>query len=316
MVSFLSCARILSRMADLWRTCRRCLSYEGMHRLLGRTPIPIALRAGFRVDDDGVCTVCKAYDAAARDLAAERDAAIAAARSGAVVAMSGGKDAISTLYTAKRKLGLDVTAVMLDHGFLVDAALRQARRVCKTLDVPLVVARPGARALRRFDRAVHTSDLLDAHPCQDCGVLVHEALLAAADDCGAGAVLVGGNYFISWSQGVVRGTAPETTPKGHAVLFAHLPYLLGLTRAAVLRNVRAAGAVVVAVKGISSNCRVPAIVDDRLGASLGHIPELEELSLEVMVGHRSRRSALDELRRKSASGRHNVRRFYSTPRSG
>jgi hypothetical protein len=285
-------------MGDLWRVCRRCLSYEGMQRWLSRSAIPISLRWSFRIDDDGVCNVCKAYDRALDEtaLARERDAAVAAGRSGAVVAMSGGKDALSTLYLAKVKLGLPVTALLLDNGFLVSRALRQAKRVCRELDVPLVVVTPKGRAQRAFDRAVAHADAMDRHPCEDCSALVADALLAFADDTAAGAVYAGSNYFVAWDKHGVRATTNVGTPKGRDVVFAHLPYAFRLKRLAVLRHVRALGATVTKAPGISSNCRVPALVHAR--GVVDHVPELEDLSLEVMVGHRSRKSALDELREK------------------
>jgi PP-loop superfamily ATP-utilizing enzyme len=202
-----------------------------------------------------------------------------------------------------------VKALLLDNGFLVPRALQQAKRVCRQLDVPLVVVTPKARAKRAFDRAVAHADAGDRHPCEDCSALVADALLAFAEEVGAGVVYAGSNYFVAWDKNGVRATTTVND-----VLFAHLPYAFRLKRAAVLRHVRALGATVPNAPGISSNCRVPALVNAR--GVVDHVPEREDLSLEVMVGHRSRRSALDELRRKTASGRHSVRRFYSTPRSG
>lgn len=47
--------------------------------------------------------------------------------------------------------------------------------------------------------------------------------------------------------------------------------------------------------GVSTNCQVPDLVASRVLTALGHIPELEDLSLEVLVGHCSRDSALAQL---------------------
>src|SRR5581483_6378540 len=145
------------------------------------------------------------------------------------------------------------------------------------------------------------STIDESHPCEDCGHLISDALYATVDAVEANVVLAGSNYFTAWTDRI-HATSTQKTGSDRSVTVAHLPFALGLTREDVLANVKAAGGTVVDAPGISSNCKVPDVVNGRLGAKLGHVPELEDLSLEVMVGHRTRASAIAELERKNALG--------------
>ena len=284
------------------RTCRRCLSYEGMQHYLNRRAVPERHLWAFAIGEDGVCNLCHAYDDAldAELIARELLHVVTTARAGggAVLAFSGGKDSISTLYVAKERLGLTVTAFLFDNGFIPNNVVTQAKRVCATLDVPLLIGRPRKLEQARLARIVDRSTVSDPPPCDTCSDWIARELGRVVDDVGADVVLIGTNYWIAWTERV-HAAATRTTPSGRQVLFANLPFAARLTHADVVKNVKAAGAQVLPMPGMSSNCTVPALVQLRLGRAIGHVPEMEDLSLEVMVGHRTRKSALAELKKKA-----------------
>src|SRR5438128_11675665 len=92
-----------------------------MQHYMNRRAIPATLLWAYHIDDDGICNVCRAYDAAfdAERVRLQLTQLIVGARAGgAVVAFSGGKDSLSTLYIAKERLGLDVVAFLFDNGFM------------------------------------------------------------------------------------------------------------------------------------------------------------------------------------------------------
>lgn len=57
------------------------------------------------------------------------------------VPLSGGKDSSYILYYVVRELGLKPMAIFFDNGFATDMAKRNVDRMCKTLNVDLVVGK-------------------------------------------------------------------------------------------------------------------------------------------------------------------------------
>lgn len=284
------------------RRCPRCLLTEGMSffqlrgaaHALGRLTVP----------PRGPCSVCQAYDAAftARGLAEDLaffEARLADAPPGgpaAVVAVSGGKDSLSTLYLAKVVRGWRVAAYLFDNGFIPPAVVDQVRRICAALDVPLHVdeLRGGPRAA--FAKEVAAVTPTGATPCDTCATRLNAGLARLCARLGIQQVIFGTNYYAAWLD---RPSA-LAFHRGPPTLFAlNLPYALGTTAVQTRANVRRLGAQIHELPGVSTNCRVPGIVQRRIGRKLGHVPELEVLSLEVMVGHLSRRAALAVLRREA-----------------
>jgi len=93
------------------------------------------------------------------------------------------------------------------------------------------------------------------------------------------------------------------SPTGRALRLIHLPFALRLTHDGVREALGGLGVdlddVTRAVGGISSNCRVPGLVQGPIARALGHVPEQEDLALEVLSGHRRREDAIAELRQKA-----------------
>jgi hypothetical protein len=163
--------------------------------------------------------------------------------------------------------------------------------VCSALGVELRVRRVDGLGL--LEAAAPDRDT----PCLTCARHAVAAAYEAAVELGAPWVFQGTNYFGEWKM--VPRAGLEVTYRGHAISHVNLPYAFGATRARTIELCDAVRWTAPALAGVSTNCRLPGVVQEKLSGSLGHVPELEDLSLEVMVGHLSRAEALDELRRKA-----------------
>jgi PP-loop superfamily ATP-utilizing enzyme len=241
----------------------------------------------------GPCSLCQAYEEAFSQKALDDELAqfetmLARRKKGpaALVAISGGKDSLSTLYLA-RKRGWRVEGYLFDNGFIPAEVIDQARRLCEGAGVELHVDSLAGAARKRFAREVATVRADGPTPCDACGVQMNEGLARRCAELGIDQVIYGTNFYASWLD---RPSALAFHAGGLAAL--NLPYALQVTAAQARRNVKQLGGKVMELKGVSSNCRVPGLVQDRIGRTLGHVPELELLSLEVMVGHLPRAEAL------------------------
>jgi PP-loop superfamily ATP-utilizing enzyme len=314
-------------------TCARCLYVEGMGLDFLPSVVPRRFLKNMRIEDDGVCSLCHAYERAfdAQALARERDELVEMTQRGPiVVALSGGKDSLSTLWLtrnvgapqlsvagteacptqeatpgatpgatqgAARGEGLAlpadrVRAVLLDNGFIPPAVLDVARAACARLDVALDIVGLDDDARTAFAASVAADDASTELPCSACSRHLERALLASAHRVQASALVTGTNFFASWGArpSSFTSTRGGLTEAGKLPV-VHLPYMLGVTRRDVERNLDALG--VRPVQGLagSSNCRVPGLLQAR-AAARGHSIDVEDKLLEVLVGHLERAQAL------------------------
>ena len=159
--------KIAGARIELGEIEARLLEHPAVRECVVETVNPLALRAAQQVhhctrcglasnvpgtsyDADGVCSVCRGYDAYADKArsyfktASEFQnvvAAMKAARTGAydcLVLLSGGKDSTYMLYQLCH-IGLHPLVFTLDNGFISDAAKTNIRRVVQALDVELLV---------------------------------------------------------------------------------------------------------------------------------------------------------------------------------
>ena len=280
----------LSVMAP--RTCTRCLYVEGMGLDFLPRVLPHRLVKDMAIAADGVCSLCRAYardfDAAAVDR--ERDELLCHSRGApVVVALSGGKDSLSTLWLARRVLALEVRAVLLDNGFIPAAVLEVARAACARLDVPLTITALAGDERASFASLVAGDAAGTILPCGACSRYIERALVDVARDAGARMLLLGTNFFASW------GKRPSSITSSGASMVLHLPYALGVKRADVESHLDALGVRPVAGLLGSTNCRVPGLMQSR-AKTRGHTIDVEDLLLEVLVGHLTRDEALRRAR--------------------
>ncbi|MBI5509505.1 MAG: hypothetical protein HY903_12205 [Deltaproteobacteria bacterium] len=286
------------------RRCKSCLLYDGMRFYLIRDVLPTDLLEGFHIAADGVCSICHAYRDAydrggiERDLELFRRSTAGVHRPAALLALSGGKDSMSALYLARRVLRLDLVALLFDNGFVPREVVARARRACASLQVELEVVRAPARWRQSFGDAVDAAGLSSPPPCNVCGAEIIEALADRAAALGTPWVIWGTNYFAAWTDRP-SAVGRRLLSAGRQLAEINLPYAMQIKAAAARANAKRLGATPVAIPGVSTNCLVPHQVARALLPTLGHVPELEVLALEVIVGHCSRRAALRTLRERT-----------------
>jgi hypothetical protein len=291
--------------------CRRCLLTAGMPLWLVPAHLPAALLP-ISLDDDGVCGVCRSFlrdvdDDALADEVEQCAFEVAAVGRPAILALSGGKDSLATLALC-RTHDIDVVAALYDNGFIPPAVIARAQAVCARLGVEFVVLRADDDDARGIASAVADASPTSTAPCLHCAAQMGRRFGALADERGAPWLISGTNYPAHWTidddgAGTIRASHAMGTPAGRVWRVLHLPFALRITHTALRGTLADIGVdldeVTAAVGGISSNCRVPGLVQARVGAALGHVPEQEDLALEVLVGHRERDDALAELLRKA-----------------
>jgi hypothetical protein len=267
---------------------------RGFARALGSLEVPAR----------GPCTVCRAYDTAFSEQGLADDLTqfewslgqVKGDGPKAVVAVSGGKDSLSTLYLAKVVKGWPVAAYLFDNGFIPKDVIEQARAMCARVEVPLHVESLRGERRTSFAKAVASVTATGPTPCDACGLGMNAGLARLCKRLGTPNVIFGTNFYASWLD---RPSALALHPGKPPLLALNLPYAMRVTAREAKQNVTALGATVLQQQGVSTNCRVPGLVEARIGRTLGHVPELELLSLEVMVGHLSRREALRTLEARS-----------------
>jgi PP-loop superfamily ATP-utilizing enzyme len=270
---------------------------EGQRFYLSRHHFPEALVRTFEVGDDGICSICKAYAASYRPAGIAQDLArfrTACETTGAVLGLSGGKDSLSALYLAHEVLGVRVYPVLFDNGYIPQPVIDQARAVCERLSLPLEVRTHVGAGQATFRELVTGATVHAPPPCDACARSAWVAFDDVAAERGTSWVIFGTNYYAAWASRPYAASQ-RLNAAGRVMFHIHLPYALGVTRTRTLANVRSLGATPAKMPGVSTNCQVPAIVQRRLGAVLGHVPEREDLSIEVLVGHLTRDDALADL---------------------
>jgi PP-loop superfamily ATP-utilizing enzyme len=283
------------------RTCTRCLCYEDMTWFLHPHTLPKALRA-VTIAADGVCSVCHAYLASVDESELRKEADYFASQcSGPVIVLfSGGKDSLATLVAAKQRLNLDVIALLYDNGLIPDEVIAKGRALCARLDVPLHVHKdvylPDGDG-RTFLDVASAIVATDRTPCIACGKNLYRAAAELALANQSEWLIQGTHYFAQWNKR--PGSFRVFPSHGHMMKVIHLPYAIGLTNDDVKKTLADLDVVPADVPGVSTNCLLPARVQVRVSDDLGHVPELEDLAFEVMVGHVTREDAIRELQRKS-----------------
>jgi hypothetical protein len=268
----------------------------------------------FRILESGLCSICSEYAAAVDDAHRERARTTLLKvlrrdpQTPSILAVSGGKDSLSSLYLARKVLGLNVIALFYDSGFILPGVAEQLRRVCAALDVELREYATTEAAYKQLEDSVSSALPGGTPPCHLCSRNFFRLAFSVAAEVGTKHVLVGSNHFFCWPEGGQPVGVQARSDSGRKIYVSALPYLLGVTRQQTMRNVEALGATAcVSPSGVSTNCRVPELVQMRIGKAFGHVPELEMSSLEILVGHLTREAAAAEIVAKvRASGSPNL----------
>jgi len=213
--------------------------------------------------------------------------------SDAVVAFSGGKDSAASLLLARKKLGLNVVAVLVDNGFIPDAVIANGRRLCQRLETELVVLSiPLAPHLKKMI----DKDFRNDYPCYKCTTMFHEEIRRYCVRHRINRVILGRNWW-RWLEPEVRAVRHVTDEQtGLRMQFLSLPFALQLRKVDVTQMLEEEDWKPVAIHGNSTNCPIPGLVEHRVHKRVGYHPELNLLSREVIAGYLQKQEAKEELR--------------------
>ncbi|MCK4762703.1 MAG: hypothetical protein KAW12_10950 [Candidatus Aminicenantes bacterium] len=148
---------------------------------------------GIEFDENGVCNFCTAYDVKAEAEAGSRfanEAEVIAAlqkyknlgrKYDLLVPLSGGVDSCFTLIRIVEKLGLKPMVFHSDHGWDDPIATRNVEKLCKELDIDLLIWKNDMQFMRTLFKYFNESDDYTVSPCYPCGNMLYLNGLEIAD---------------------------------------------------------------------------------------------------------------------------------------
>ncbi|MDJ0734628.1 MAG: 7-cyano-7-deazaguanine synthase [Nostocaceae cyanobacterium] len=248
---------------------------------------------------DGICNMCMTYKKNFKQeiLDSELETFLntpreEGAKVDAVVGFSGGKDSAVSLITARQKLGLEVTAVLVQNGFIPEQVIENGRKLCDKLGVELVVL--------NIDLAPYVKDMMEhkfknGYPCYKCGDMFYKEIQNYCIEHHINRIIMGRNWW-HWIEPEVRSTKWLTDEKtGMKLQIFSLPFVLQLTEKDIYRILDEVGWSTVKIHGNSTNCVLPGLVEYMVSKRLGYHPELQLLSREVITGFLDKEEAKHQL---------------------
>lgn len=125
-----------------------------------------------------------------------------------VIPLSGGKDSTYVLYYAVKELGLKVIAANYDSGFQSELSIRNMKRACEILNVPLVIHKAGFRKRVEIVKEVFNIANIVGIPigiCANCHNGIRAASTYAAKLHGVRAILSGTTQFERFGDNPITG---------------------------------------------------------------------------------------------------------------
>jgi len=166
---------------------------------------------GITFDEQGVCNFCSSHQTIA-PLGEEKLLDILSNRKGTiydcVVPLSGGKDSTYVLYYAVKELGLRAIGVNYDSGFQSEMSVRNIKRACEILDVPLVIHRADFhRRVEILKEIFNIANIvgLPIGVCANCHNGIRAASRYAAKLHGVRTVLSGTTQFERFGHNPITG---------------------------------------------------------------------------------------------------------------
>jgi len=150
--------------------------------------------AGIRFDENGVCNFCNAYS-----VKEEKEAHLhfkneeevkeclkkyknLGRKYDLLVPLSGGVDSCFTLIQIVEKYGLKPMVFHSDHGWDDPTATGNVERLCKELDVDLLIWKNDLKFMRKLFKYFNESDDYTVSPCYACGNMLYLNGLEIADN--------------------------------------------------------------------------------------------------------------------------------------
>ncbi|AIU69424.1 hypothetical protein TEU_03160 [Thermococcus eurythermalis] len=199
----------------------------------------------------------------------------------AVVAYSGGKDSVVSLYLAKEVYKVpELEAVMIDHGLMAEEAIENAKRIAEYLRVPFKVL--------RYDYSdIFREALLNGEsPCRRCSKRTMEKLRKYA--------LKNGYRYIITGHELPFGHHPYRLMSGGVIQIRLLSMMTEEERFEILKELPFEFP---ELPGYTTNCLVLGPALERYWEKHGHSFEHRRIAALVRYGLMSRERAEEELKK-------------------
>lgn len=98
-----------------------------------------------------------------------------------LVPISGGVDSCFTLLTIVTKYKLNALAFHNDHGYEDKTATENVRKICKALDVDLIIKQQDLRFMKKLWKFVNEADIRGINSCYVCGNILYLNALELAE---------------------------------------------------------------------------------------------------------------------------------------
>ncbi len=108
-----------------------------------------------------------------------------------LVPLSGGVDSAHTLIKLVKEYNLRPLAYHNDNGYEHETAVNNARKLCKALDVDLVITQPGSTFLKKLWKYLHESKAYGIPSCYVCANIIFISAVEVAERYGIKLVING-----------------------------------------------------------------------------------------------------------------------------
>jgi len=140
---------------------------------------------GISFDENGVCNFCSDYDVKKQDNRGEHfknDEEVKSAlqkyknlgrKYDLLVPLSGGVDSCFTLIEIVERFGLKPMVFHSDHGWDDPVATQNVEKLCKELDIDLLIWKNDMTFMRKLFKYFNESDDYSVSPCYPCGNMLY-----------------------------------------------------------------------------------------------------------------------------------------------
>jgi tRNA(Ile)-lysidine synthase TilS/MesJ len=147
---------------------------------------------GISFDENGVCNFCKEYEVTRKEGKAhfqnedELKNYLYKYRNinkkyDVLVPLSGGVDSAHTLIKVIRQYNLRPLAYHNDNGYEHEIAVNNAKKLCKALDVDLVITQPGSTFIKKLWKYLHECNVYGLPSCYVCANIIFINAIEVAD---------------------------------------------------------------------------------------------------------------------------------------
>lgn len=157
---------------------------------------------GISFDENGVCNFCNEYEVTRKEGKAhfqnedELKNCLGKYKNinkkyDVLVPLSGGVDSAHTLIKLVKQYNLRPLAYHNDNGYEDQIAVNNARKLCKALDVDLVITQPGSTFMKKLWKYLHESNVYGLPSCYVCANIIFINAIEIADQYGIKLVING-----------------------------------------------------------------------------------------------------------------------------